>query len=146
MRKLKEVLRLHYEVRLGQREIARSVQVAQSTIHEYLSRAQKAGLGWPLPEGWGDAELEAALFARSPSPSAPQPALPDFAHLEQELQRHRDLTLQLLWEEYRQANPGGFCYSRFCVLYRRWKKKRDVVLRQDHRAGEKMFVDSLLSG
>jgi transposase len=141
MRKLKEVLRLHYEVRLGQREIARSVQVAQSTIHEYLSRAQRVGLGWPLPDGWGDAELEAALFAKSPRPRVAQPALPDFAHLEAELQRHRDLTLQLLWEEYRQANPEGFCYSRFCVLYRRWKKKRDVVLRQDHRAGEKMFVD-----
>jgi hypothetical protein len=100
---------LHYEVRLGQREIARSVQLAQSTIHEYLSRAQKVGLGWPLPEGWEDAKLEATLFARSQN--APQQALSDFAHLEQELQRHRNLTLQLLGEEYRQANPEGFCIA-----------------------------------
>ena len=51
------------------------------------------------------------------------------------------MTLQLLWEEYRQANPDGYRYSRFCELYQRWRSKLDVVLRQEHKAGEKMFVD-----
>ena len=51
------------------------------------------------------------------------------------------MTLQLLWEEYRQANPEGYRYSRFCELYQRWRSKLDVVLRQEHKAGEKMFVD-----
>ncbi len=55
--------------------------------------------------------------------------------------RHRHLTLQLLWEEYRQGNPEGYGYSRFCELYQRWRGKLDVVLRQEHKAGEKMFVD-----
>jgi hypothetical protein len=31
--------------------------------------------------------------------------------------------------------------SHFCELYRAWLKKQDWVLRQDHRAGEKLFVD-----
>ena len=26
-------------------------------------------------------------------------------------------------------------------MYRRWKKRQDVVLRQEHHAGEKLFVD-----
>ena len=47
----------------------------------------------------------------------------------------------MLWEEYRQANPDGYRYSRFCELYQRWRSKHDVVLRQEHKAGEKMFVD-----
>ena len=51
------------------------------------------------------------------------------------------MTLQLLWEEYRQANPAGYSYTRFCELYQRWRGKLDVVLRQEHKAGEKMFVD-----
>jgi transposase len=51
------------------------------------------------------------------------------------------VTLQLLWEEYRQANRDGYRYSRFCELYQRWRSKLDVVLRQEHKAGEKMFVD-----
>jgi transposase len=47
----------------------------------------------------------------------------------------------LLWEEYRQANPDGYRYSRFCELYQRWRRKQDLVLRQEHNAGEKLFVD-----
>ncbi len=143
MRKIKEVLRLHYELRLGQRQIARSANLAQSTVHEYLSRAQAAGLSWPLPEGWGDDQLEAALFAEQEPPAlrVERSPLPDFAYIQQELQRHPHVTLLLLWQEYHQVHPQGYCYSRFCVLYRRWKQKQEVVLRQDHRAGEKMFVD-----
>jgi transposase len=51
------------------------------------------------------------------------------------------LTQQLLWEEYRQANPDGYQYSRSCELYQRCRRKQDVVLRQEHKAGEKLFVD-----
>ena len=57
------------------------------------------------------------------------------------MRQHRHLTLQLLWEEYRQANPDAYRYSRFCELYQRWRSKLDVVLRHEHKAGEKMFVD-----
>ncbi|HZL67764.1 MAG TPA: hypothetical protein VFC29_10580 [Candidatus Limnocylindrales bacterium] len=52
-----------------------------------------------------------------------------------------NLTLQLLWEEYRQAHPEGYRYSWFCERYQRWRRHLDVVLRQEHKAGEKMFVD-----
>jgi transposase len=87
--------------------------------------------------------LEAALF---PPPDAlPQPPTKksplDFAAIRDQLQRHRHVTLQLVWEEYRDANPDGYGYSRFCELYQRWRKKLDVVLRQEHKAGEKAFVD-----
>jgi len=51
MRKIKEVLRLRFELRLGQRQIARSCGIGLSTVHEYLERATVAGIGWPLPEG-----------------------------------------------------------------------------------------------
>src|ERR1019366_3113744 len=53
MRKLKEVLRLH-SLGLSQHQIARSCSISQSTVHEYLSAAQAAGLKWPLPENWDD--------------------------------------------------------------------------------------------
>lgn len=50
MRKIQEILRLHFEQKLGQRQIARSANVSQSTVHEYLARFQAAGLHWPLEE------------------------------------------------------------------------------------------------
>ncbi|PYU30606.1 MAG: hypothetical protein DMG28_18265 [Acidobacteria bacterium] len=45
MRKIKEVLRLKFELGLGQRQIARSCSISQSTVHNYLKRAAAAGLG-----------------------------------------------------------------------------------------------------
>jgi transposase len=141
MRKLKEVLRLH-SLGLSQHQIARSCSISQSTVHEYVSAAQAAGIGWPLPEDWGDQQIEQALFPQRPAPAFwrkhPEP---DWARIHEDLQKHKNLTLQLVWQEERENNPDGYGYSRFCDLYRRWLKKLDLVLRQDHRAGEKMFLD-----
>jgi transposase len=142
MRKIQEVLRLRYLLGLGQRQIARSCSIGQATVHDYLKRAQTAGVTWPLPEGWDEARLEEALFG----PSARRVYeshrfLPDFALLHQELQTHRHLTLQLWWEEYHQNHPDGYSYTRLCELYQRWRRHLDVVLRQEHKAGEKLFVD-----
>jgi transposase len=143
MRKIKEILRLHYDLRLRQDQIARSCQIGQATVHRYLERFAVSGLAWPLSADWDNARLEQLLFAhRGGRPTGPmnRPA-PDFVTLQDELRKHAHLTLQLLWEEYRAQQPGGYGYSRFCDLYRRWQKAQDVVLRQEHRAGEKVFVD-----
>jgi transposase len=83
--------------------------------------------------------LEAGLYP--PLPVVRDRGLPDFAVLYRELKR-RGVTLALLWQEYRQAHPDdGYGYSRFCDLYRAWRAQLDVVMRQEHRAGEKLFVD-----
>jgi transposase len=142
MRKLKELLRLRFELGLSQDQIARSCSISQGAVSKYLKRAQAAGVGWPLPEGWDEARLEEALFGHSPRRVyETQRPTPDFASLHQELQSHRHLTLQLLWEEYRQSHPDGYGYSRFTELYHRWRRQLDVVLRQEYKAGEKLFVD-----
>jgi transposase len=142
MRKTKEVLRLRFELGLGLRQIARSCSLGLGTIHEYLQRAKAAGIGWPLPEGWDEEKLESVLFGGAPSRTVdPNKAAPDFSAIHDQKQRHRHVTLQLLWDEYKQANPEGYGYSRFCELYHRWLHKLDVVLRQEHKPGEKMFVD-----
>jgi transposase len=141
MRKIKEVLRLRYEAGLGHRQIARSCSLGLGTVYDYLRRAEAAGLKWPLPEGWDDDRLESTLFGRPRHNSEPQRPQPDFASIHQQLQQHSHLTQQLVWEEYRQVHPDGYGYSRFCELYQRWRRKLDVVLRQEHKAGEKMFVD-----
>ena len=72
-------------------------------------------------------------------PRAARP-VPDWAYVHKELRR-KNVTLQLLWLEYREAHPDGYGYSQFCNLYRAWRRQVDVVMRQVHRAGEKLFVD-----
>ena len=82
MRKTSEVLRLHYELKLGQRQIARSIQISQSTVHDYLARFVASGLSWPLPVEVGEAELEGALFPPEAAVDPPvgQRPLPDLRH------------------------------------------------------------------
>ena len=102
MRKLREVLRLRYELKLGYQQIGRSCAIAVSTVHKYLKRAEKASVSWPLPEDWDEARVEAALFPETAAPSPPRTAarsLPDFPSMHQQLREHKHLTLQLLWED-----------------------------------------------
>ncbi len=143
MRKIKEILRLRYDLGLRQDQIARSCNIGQSTVHRYLERFAAAGVSWPLPAECDETHLEKLLFATRrgrPAGRENRPA-PDFVVLHSQLQKHKHLTLQLLWEEYRAQEPEGYGYSRFCELYGDWKNTQDVVLRQEHRAGEKLFVD-----
>src|ERR1700679_413240 len=104
VRKIKEVLRLKFAVGLGLRAIARSCSIGLGTVHEYLQRAEAAGLTWPLGEDWDEDRLETALFGGPPRARPAVLPMPDFADLHRQRQRHAHLTQQLLWEEYRQAN------------------------------------------
>ena len=140
MRKVREVLRLSWGGKLSARAVARSCAIGRTTVREYLQRAVRAGLSWPLPEGLADSELEALLFPPPVSAHhAPRP-LPDWNALHEELKR-KSVTLFLLWEEYKAVHPDGYEYSRFCDLHREWAGKLPVWMRQDHQAGEKLFVD-----
>jgi transposase len=139
MRRIKEVLRLQ-ALGWSARRIAASCGVGRTSVSEYLRRAAAAGLCWPLPDDLGEGALEAALFP--PAPSRPTPGRPEpaWAEVHRELRR-KGVTLGLLWQEYKAATPEGFQYSWFCERYRAWSKRCDVTMRQEHRAGEKLFVD-----
>jgi transposase len=115
--------------------------VSRSTVQRCLERLKAAGLSWPLPADLDDVALERRLYPPLPVTSPEQRCLPDCASIHKELKSRKNVTLQLLWEEYKQANPLGYAYSWYCELYREWQRQLDVVLRQEHRAGEKTFVD-----
>ena len=144
MRKIKEIIRLRLECRLSVRQVARSCDTARSTVDDYLQRTAAAKLDWAAVAGMSETELEMRLFppgAEKPPP--PTRPLPDFVWIQQELRHHKNvnLTLAQLWQEYMERHPNGFLYSRFCELYREWQKTQDLCFRQDHRGGEKVFVD-----
>lgn len=48
MKKLIEILRLHYDGKLSQRQIEKSINVSRKTINYYLILFDKSGLSWPL--------------------------------------------------------------------------------------------------
>jgi len=140
MRRIREILRLKHETGLSGRAIARAIGVSNSTVAGVFARAELAGLTWPLPEGTSDSELEERLY-REHYQAVADPREPDWAQVHEELRRHKHLTLRLVWTEYRRDHPDGYGYSWFAERYRSWRDRIDVVMRQHHRAGEKLFVD-----
>ena len=139
MRKIREALRLEASG-LSTRAMASSLAVGRTTLREYLGRARRAGLSWPLPDGLSDSALEERLFPRTPRAANVSPPQPNWTDVHGELRR-KGVTLALLWEEYRGVHPDGYGYSRYCELYTRWEGKLSPVMRQRHPAGERLFVD-----
>src|ERR1017187_8370972 len=112
MRKVKEVLRLRFDLGLRQDQIARSCSIGQATVHRYLERAHAAGLSWPLPEECDDRQLNDLLFPARPMHPPRQPrAGVDFAEIHRQLKGHKHVTLQLLWEEHCETQPDGYSRS-----------------------------------
>ena len=140
MRKIHRVLRLSFEAGRSIRAIARSIQASPSTVGDYIRRARTAGLSWPLPEGLDERTLEARLFPCAEVSARVERAIADWTRVHTE-RRRPGVTLALLWEEYKAEHPQGLQYSQFCERYRVWRGRIDVVMRQTHRAGEKLFVD-----
>jgi transposase len=145
MRKIREVLRLKYESERSHAEIAASLGIGESTVGDYVSRARAVGIEWPAARELTETELEAKLFRSVGRNEPPARVAIDFAWVHRELAR-AGVTLQTIWVEYRDAATGKaplkpYEYSRFCDLYARWKKTVGLVMRQVHRAGEKVFID-----
>jgi len=140
MRNIREILRLHFGLGLGKRQIGRSCGLSHSTVGKYLKKAKETGLSWPLPEELDDRVLEEMLNApdtfRRPLPRP----LPSMEGLHHDL-KQKGVTMQLLWLEYKERFPDGYQYTQFCQYYKRWEKTLDISLRQEHRAGEKTFID-----
>lgn len=138
MRRIRDVLRLS-AAGMSKRQIAASLGVSATAAGECIRRARRAGLAWPLPEELGDEELERRLYP-APTAARDRRPRPDWATIHRELRRP-GVTLQLLWEEYRAVHPDGYGLSRFCELYRAWEARLSPTMRQNHVAGERMFVD-----
>lgn len=100
-------------------------------------------MAWPLPDGYDGQRLQEKLFGGSkPDPVPARRPLPDLAQIHHELTTNRNTCLQLLWEEYRDAHPDAhYSYASLWRHYEEWRKRQDLVMRQQHRAGEKLFVD-----
>jgi len=145
MRKIREVLRLDAQGH-SQRKIMAATGLSKGSVSEYLRRAAEAKIDWHTAHDISEADLESRLFKPSGRKGPVERTPIDFAGVHREL-RKTGVTLQLLCVEYQQsaiaANDGRrpYQYSQFCDLYHDWKSKLDMPMRQNHVAGEKLFID-----
>ena len=141
MRKLRDILRMSLSGDCSIREISRSTKVSVGSIQKLLTKAQALGLTWPLPEDLDDGQLARLFYPTADTSRSSHLQIPDWPTVHQELKQPH-MTKQLVWEEYTQQYPNrSLSYSRFCHRYKVWVSKRRRSMRQQHKAGEKCFVD-----
>ena len=90
MRKLREILRLHFEAGLKHRQIARNCNTSHVTVDKNVDAATQAALSWPLPEDLADDEaLYTRLFPTSVAAAEPPRLLPEWADIHDQLSANR---------------------------------------------------------
>ncbi len=140
MRNVREILRQYWGLNLSINKIHQSCGISRSTVDDYIRRAKAANLSWPLPDELDDDSLERMLFPSASPAVVKERPLPNWSEVHEKLRRKGE-TLSRIWLIYKQDNQDGYEFSRFFELYRQWRKAADVVMRQRHRAGEKVFSD-----
>lgn len=141
MFKIREVLRLSAKG-LSQHHVAQRCGTSQATVSRYLKVAKAANVAWPLPNDWGEKDLQDVLLGKRTYVRRPIHAPPDFTAIYKDLQANEDLTLKSVWQQYKRQDPGGYGYSRFCDLSKEWCRRNNVTVGPHCRSGEKTFADS----
>jgi transposase len=136
MLKAREILRLKHEVQLSLREIGQACNCGKTTVAEVLGRAEKAGITWPIE--LTDKQLMSMLYP--PLESRNSPVEPDMEYVFLEMKK-KNVTLMLLWEEYKEKHPDGIMYTQFCDRYRNFKKNNQIFMHKEHKGGEEVEVD-----
>jgi len=127
MRRIRQLLALHFGAGASSRLIGRELGIAPSTVREYLGRAAAAGVVWPLAAGDTDESLTTRLFVNAGVRAGARfHAEPDWSALARELKRP-GVNLMILWDEYRAVHPEGYAYSRFCQLFREFERRLSPV-------------------
>jgi len=135
---VREILRLREQGLSGNR-IAQSVNVSRSVVQNYLRLATVSGLTYEQACAIGDSEA-LKMLGKGERQRRADVIVPEWEKVAKELLR-KEVTLSILWEEYRGKNHAGYSYSNFCVLFRDWQKDAKISMRQVYKAGEKSLVD-----
>ena len=138
MAKVREILKLKLDMQLSVRDIELATGISKSAVASTLSKAKATGLRFDELLSLEDKALVAKLYP--PIPTSKEKDEPNLEYVYQELKKP-NVTLMLLWEEYKSKHPNGLMYTQFCERYREFKKANQITMHKEHKAGESMEVD-----
>ena len=145
MRQLLELLRLHYGLGFSQRDVAKMSGVGKTTVQKYIKSFEENGLSWPMSEADLAQAIAQGKFSTSHKSGhnngGTNGGQLDFPKIHKELKSHKHMTLKLIWEELHLVNQVECSYEHFTRLYNKWLDTQPSVMRQSHKAGERVFVD-----
>ncbi|MGI0134383.1 MAG: IS21 family transposase, partial [Candidatus Micrarchaeaceae archaeon] len=137
---LREILRLAFELKLSGNEISKNTRISREAVQQCINAAKIAEITWQQAAELDDITLSSKLFQTN-SQTADKFVQPDWNYVHDELKK-RGVTRLLLWKEYTDNSPTGkYSYSQFKRRYADWLQRQQLSMRQEHKAGEKLFVD-----
>ncbi|MCP4463260.1 MAG: transposase, partial [Planctomycetaceae bacterium] len=139
MRKIRKILRHKGQLGLTHRETALRVGVSIGSVTKVMRRARATQLSWETASTLDEDELAGILEGPREKPEKEREK-PDPIWIHTERKR-AGVTLEILYLEYLQDHPSGYRYTQFCEIYRSWLKNKKLSMRQNHVAGEKLFID-----
>lgn len=141
----REIVRLTAAASYSQREIAAAVGCSNGAVAHVQRRAKASGLGNDELLKLSETELR-SMLAKPKGPKVDDDYVqPDLPAIQEELDKHKGLTLMILWEEYASgctaAGKRPYMYSQFSKKYKEWRNVSDISMKADHVPGDKMEVD-----
>ena len=146
MKKIIEVLRLHLKLNLSLRQSATLSKISLGTASNYVNRFKEINIDIDKFISLNEIEQEKLFYPKNVCAfkSNNSKVMPDYIYVQNELKRkkHTKVTLSLLYEEYKEANPNNYYGStQFRDYYSKFLNKINPSMKQVHLSGEKLFVD-----
>ncbi|HEX2958198.1 MAG TPA: IS21 family transposase [Chitinispirillaceae bacterium] len=139
MRKIREVLRYRYECKLSLNRIASALGLSKGSVHKIIEISTRSGLSWPLPADLTDSALEELFYKHEESePTADNGFDSEYIHNEL---AHPHVTVELLWREYHDANPGGMSRATFFRKVRSTAAPLPPDMKMIYKGGDLLFID-----
>ena len=144
MKKICEVLRLHFKQELSIRQCTNSTGVSRGTVSNYCKRFKNLDIDIDTFISLNELQQEKLFYPNKIKFKSTTKVEPDCVYLHNELKKKKKtkVTLALLHEEYKEQNPDNYySYTQFREYYSKFKGKLNPSMKQVHLAGEKVFVD-----
>ncbi|MFC1476542.1 IS21 family transposase [Fibrobacterota bacterium] len=140
MREIRSILYYRLGKGISAERTSRALKISKGTVINTVKRFKESGLSWPLSEDLNDSSLEHALYPpSSPKRDNTELQLPSVAYLEQELAK-KHVTLQCLYDEYRQGSPDAVSRSSFYRYYRK-NRPQSCSMPMEYKGGDLLFID-----
>ena len=141
MNKVREIIRLQEQCNLGQRAIARALNISRPVVKDYINKIQSSGLDYStIKDIDDDTLLQIVEGTRKSNSDRYQVLRMKFEYFLKELKR-TGVTLERLWQEYRDEHPDGYSYSQLCYHFQVWRSTSEITMHMDHKVGDKVFID-----
>jgi transposase len=137
----RHILRL-YAKNQTQSEIAVQTGIRRSVLKTLIQQFKGSGLSFSEIDALNDKDIDELFGTLQDTPKTERlRILYDlFPVIDKELKR-TGVTRRLLWEEYKKKNPEGAGITAFLFHFARWKARVSPIMRREHKAGDKLYID-----